>query len=74
MKLLMWLLIALWIVWLWRTRSSKNETPAPPPSATAKPVDLEACAYCGLLTSDADKVPGAKARYCCAAHRDLAER
>lgn len=75
MKLLIWLLIALFIVWRWRSRTPVKEVPQPPnktPVATDT-VDMRACEFCGLHMPVGDMVAGAQGAYCSALHRDLAE-
>ncbi len=78
MKYLIWLLIALVVVWRWRSSTSKSvQAPAPeaqdPTPVAPKAVDMHACAHCGLHLPAQDMVTGTQGRYCSALHRDLAE-
>lgn len=75
MKYLIWLLVALVVVWHWRSKAAKSEppkgtrhTPTPPEA-----LDMLACTHCGLHSPASDMVSGINGRYCSAQHRDLAE-
>jgi len=76
-KYLIWLLIALAVLWMWRSRSAKSQsdsqdaaTPAAEPSNT---IEMLVCAHCGVHFPANDVVTGAKGRYCSTQHRDLHE-
>ena len=79
MKFLLFLLIILLAVWLWRSgrtaepetkRSSGTTRRSPAPSA---PEDMVRCAHCGLHLPVHEAVASSSAQYCSVEHRRLAE-
>ncbi len=77
MKYLIWLLIALVVIWTWRSRSAKSlsdtedaDAPAVEPSNT---IEMLVCARCGVHFPANDVVTGANGRYCSTQHRDQHE-
>lgn len=77
-----WLLLAVVVVgvlwWLGRGRKPPGGGAAPvdsraqrPPSKTAAPEPMVACAHCGMLLPQAEAVKAAESaeHYCCEAHR-----
>jgi uncharacterized protein len=76
-KYLIWLLIALVVIWTWRSRSAKSlsdtedaDAPAVEPSNT---IEMLVCAHCGVHFPANDVVTGANGRYCGTLHRDQHE-
>lgn len=72
MKYLLVLLIALLIVWQWRTnRSSKGRDPAA--DASNGPIEMLACSHCGIHIAAHEAARGESGVYCSAAHQRLHE-
>lgn len=73
MRVLFWLLLLGWVVWmisrLRRPASRPAKSEAPAPSATQ---DMVACAHCGLHLPKRDAVQGARGTYCSTEHRTAA--
>ena len=74
MKYLLVMALALGVFWLWRhnRQAEKEERDAVKHrSATQKlpPVDIVACAVCGVHLPKTDALSGVDASYCCDAHR-----
>lgn len=71
MKFLLLLVVALLVLWAWRS----NRPVAPPRKSKpdTQPQDMVSCAQCGLHFPKADAVAGDKGLYCCAEHRQRAE-
>lgn len=74
MKFLLFLAIALLVVWLWRSgrrneKRSDQAAPPPPPG----PQEMVRCAHCGVHLPHADAVVGRIGLYCSPEHRQLAE-
>ena len=82
MKLLLLVLIALALVWLFGSsrRSSRRRAeppPAPPPPAATAPPEREAivaCAHCGLMLPSGEALPGRGGVFCGDAHRTAFEK
>lgn len=75
-RLLIWLLLAGAVWWLWRTRQR-----VPPPRSSQRPAEAHAvtpmqrCAHCGLHLPATDAIAGADGHvYCCAEHRSQGPR
>lgn len=75
MKLLLLLLVLLFAVWLWRSGRQAKQPPsrrrASPPAQA--PLEMIACAQCGLHLPKADAVVGQHGLYCSIEHRQRAE-
>lgn len=72
MKYLLLLLLALLIVWQWRThRSAKDREP--PAGSPQRPIDMLACSHCGIHIAAHEATHGASGIYCSAAHQRLHE-
>ena len=74
MKFLLFLAIALLVVWLWRSgrRSEKRSDQAAPPPPPG-PQEMVRCAHCGVHLPHGDAVVGRIGLYCSPEHRQLAE-
>ena len=75
MKYLLVLAVVAIAFWLWRKArrpgvGAKAAPAAPPPDM---PLAMARCAHCGLHLPAAEAIAGERGRYCCAAHRQLAE-
>ncbi len=75
MKFLLFLAIALLLVWLWRSGRRKDDNPAdqatpPPPPG---PQEMVRCTHCGVHLPHADAVVGRIGLYCSDEHRQQAE-
>lgn len=74
MKFLLFLAIALLVVWLWRSgrRSDKrsDQAAAPPPPG---PQEMVRCAHCGVHLPQGDAVVGRIGLYCSSEHKQDAE-
>ncbi|MDF3823442.1 PP0621 family protein [Leptospira sp. 96542] len=80
MKFLLFLLIILLAVWLWRSgrtaETPPKRTTGGPTRASARdtaPQDMVRCAHCGLHLPLSEAVASTSAHYCSAEHRQLAE-
>ena len=76
MKFLLFLVIVLLGVWLWRSgrrgnNPSQAETSEPPP--TAGPQDMVPCARCGMHLPHNEAVVGRIGLYCSNEHQQQAE-
>jgi uncharacterized protein len=81
MKLLVWLLIGLWIYGVWRsrrifsppTKASSARKGHESPSPQDGPIDMVACAHCGLHIPVTDALRGRSSStlqwFCCPAHQ-----
>ena len=73
MRVLFWLLLLGWLVWmisrLRRPASRSAPTDTSPAPATQ---DMVACAHCGLHLPKRDAVQGARGAYCSTEHRTAA--
>lgn len=80
MKLLLLVLIALAVVWLFRSsgrKSGRVEPPSAPPPAAPAPPEREtiiACAHCGLMLPTGEALPGRGGVFCSEAHRAAFEK
>ncbi len=74
MKYLLLALVALLVLWQWRTRrGSKGGSRGRAGNEPAKPVEMVACDQCGLHVAIHDAVLGRVGSYCSAAHRQRHE-
>ncbi|MFO6419828.1 PP0621 family protein [Hylemonella sp. W303a] len=79
MKFLLFLLIILLAVWLWRSgRTAEAETkrasdPTRRSSPQTAPEDMVRCAHCGLHLPLREAIASSSAHYCSVEHRRLAE-
>ena len=74
MKYLLLLLVALLIVWQWRTYRDKKARQQPPPrGSAAQPLEMVPCAQCGINIAASEAVQGDLGSYCSAAHRQRHE-
>lgn len=79
MKLLLFLLIILFAVWLWRSGRMTEPQSKRPSDSTRRPPhqsvpeDMVRCAHCGLHLPLHEAVASSSAYYCSVEHRRLAE-
>jgi uncharacterized protein len=77
MKYLIVIVLALVVVWLWRSnrRAEQQDRQAGQPATRPdKPVtEVVACAVCAVHLPRADALPGGRGFYCSDAHRRQAE-
>lgn len=74
MKFLLFIVIALVVVWLWRSSRSKGQhTDAAAPPPAPGPQEMVRCAHCGVHLLHDDAQVGRIGLYCSAEHRQLAE-
>ncbi len=67
MRYLLLLLVALLIAWQWRTaRSRRSDRQAP---RADEPIEMVACAFCGVHLAKPEAVAGRQGFYCSAAHQ-----
>ncbi len=74
MKYLLLLLVALLILWQWRTwrdRGAGDDTPSQ--GSAALPIEMVACLHCGMHVAVAEAVTGRLGSYCSAGHRQRHE-
>ena len=73
-KYLVLFLVFLFFAWRWRAARIAPVREADKPRAPkGDPMDMVACAQCGLHLPTADTVTGKDGVYCSAAHRQLRE-
>lgn len=73
-RLLIWLLLAGLVWWLWRSRQRLPSAPSrtPKPDAPPHALTMLRCVHCGMHLPAADTVADTAGRpYCSTAHRDL---
>lgn len=76
MKYLFVIVLALVVLWLWRSnrRADQQETPPRRGAAPDKPVtEMVACAVCAVHLPRSEALPGGQGFYCSDAHRRQAE-
>lgn len=76
MKFLLVLLVVVVGIWLWRSNrkaDAARERPDKPPAKPKEPVEMVACAHCGVHCAREDAIAGRAGLYCCSEHRRLAE-
>jgi len=74
LKYLLLLLVALLIVWQWRTHRDKQARQQPPPRGSEQqPLEMVSCAQCGMHIAASDALVGRSGSYCSAAHRQRHE-
>ena len=75
MKYLIILLLVLLVAWQWRNgRVKHTKAKSARDAAPQNPVDMVACAHCGVHLPARDTVQGRAGLYCDAQHRAAAER
>ncbi len=77
MKYLLVIVLALGVLWLWRSNRRAGQPDRPPAPPAARPgmpaTEVVACAVCDVHLPRADALPGGKGFYCSDAHRRQAE-
>ena len=77
MKYLLVIVLALVVLWLWRSNRRTGQPDRPPESPAGrqgKPAtEVIACSVCNVHLPRADALPGGKGFYCSDAHRRQAE-
>jgi uncharacterized protein len=77
MKYLLVIVLALGVLWLWRSNRRTGQPDRPPEPPAARPgkpaTEVVACAVCDVHLPRADALPGGKGFYCSDAHRRQAE-
>jgi uncharacterized protein len=73
MKYLLLFLLALLIIWQWRTHRGNKSTHASAKRRNALPIDMVPCLDCGVHLALHDAVQGKEGLYCSAAHRQRHE-
>jgi uncharacterized protein len=74
MKYLLLLLVALLIVWQWRTYRDREARKQPPPQGSAEqPIEMVACLHCGIHVAASEAVQGRQGNYCSTGHRQRHE-
>lgn len=77
MKYLLVIVLALVVLWLWRSNrrtGQPDRPPAPPAGRPGKPAtEVVACAVCDVHLPRSDALPGGNRFYCSDAHRRQAE-
>jgi uncharacterized protein len=74
LKYLLLLVLALLIVWQWRTHRDRKARQQPPPrGSAAQPLEMVSCAECGMHITASDALEGRLGSYCSAAHRQRHE-
>jgi uncharacterized protein len=68
-KYLLLLLVALLILWQWRTwrdRGARDDTPSQ--GSPPRPIEMVACLQCGMHVALSEAVSGRLGRYCSVSH------
>jgi uncharacterized protein len=74
MKYLLLLLVALLIIWQWRSYRDRQGRDKPPPRGSAEqPIHMAACLHCGTHVAASESVQGGQGSYCSAEHRQRHE-
>lgn len=77
MKYLLVIVLALVVLWLWRSNRRTAQPDRPPASPVGRPgkpaTEVIACAVCAVHLPRSDALPGGKGFYCSDAHRRQAE-
>jgi uncharacterized protein len=75
MKYLLLLLVALLIVWQWRSYRDREARKAPPSRGSAeRPIEMVSCLHCGMHLAVSEAVQGQRGgNYCSGAHRQRHE-
>jgi uncharacterized protein len=75
MKYLLVFLVFLLIAWRWRSArdAELTQTEKKKAAAQALPIDMVACAHCGVHLPMAESIAGHSGSYCSSNHRSLAE-
>lgn len=77
MKFLLFVVVVLLGVWLWRSGRQNDrhadDPPSAPPTPPADPQEMVRCAHCGVHLPHGEAVVGRIGRYCSHEHRQLAE-
>ncbi|MEO8021183.1 PP0621 family protein [Polaromonas sp.] len=78
MKYLIVIVLALVVVWIWRSNRQAGQPGKPPRQAAVRPgqpaaTEVVACAVCAVHLPRADALPGGQGLYCSDAHRRQAE-
>ncbi|QKO22881.1 PP0621 family protein [Rhodoferax sp. BAB1] len=76
MKFLLFLVIALLVVWLWRSgrrSDSPSDQATPTPPTPPGPQEMVRCAHCGVHLPHGDAIVGRIGLYCSKEHQQQAE-
>ncbi len=73
MKFLLFVVVVLLGVWLWRSGRQSDRHADDPPTPPAGPQEMVRCAHCGVHLPLGEAVVGRIGRYCSQEHRQLAE-
>ena len=75
MKYVLVFLVIFLVAWRWRSARTAEHSEAVHKKAAAKalPVDVVACAHCGVHVPLLDAIDGTRGMYCSHAHRTVAE-
>lgn len=73
MKYLVLFAVVFAFAWHWRNSRTRTISRKAEVKKSATPVDVVACALCGVHSPANESIAGSKGSYCCAAHRNSAE-
>jgi uncharacterized protein len=73
LKFLFFILLALVLIWLWRTKRPGLPTSKKKAPMTAKPLTMVACAHCAVHVPAGDAIEGKQGLYCSEEHRRISE-
>lgn len=73
MKFLLLLVLALIVMWLWRSNRQSNTSEDKPPASSSPPQEMVGCQLCAVHIPRSEALVGDKGVYCCAEHRQRME-
>lgn len=73
MKYLIWLLVIVLAIWVYKRSRRADAVDAPKKQPLAAPANMLTCAHCGVHLPQDEAVAGEKGPYCSTEHRTAAQ-